>query len=445
MAYIDETGLAEVTTKLKTYIDNATGGGGGVSTQSQSIFTGYTAPLTWLNSTNNVFTYESATHNITITGLNSIATITGNGTKSVTVTIDTTASADRQTAFTITCVKDTQTLTYNGIAFHYGSDLGSGNCLAVAQTLTNNQIAYVFIESASLATFSSNTTRWNSVYSHQLIGFDFGKWNGTSIGDNFLRYCYSFNQPLTIPNTVTSIGGTFLYYCYSFNQPLTIPSSVTSIGGNFLSNCYSFNQPLTIPSSVTFIGDSFLSQCYTFNQPLTIPSSLTIIANNFLYNCSSFNQPLTIPNTVTRIYANFLYNCHSFNQPLTIPSSVTNIGDYFLYCPSFNQPLTIPNTVTSIGAYFLSNCYSFNQPLTIPSGVASVGSYFLNNCYSVIYLEYNASVYPTDNYSLSQNINSKTSANGTGILVTGTHASDLKAALPDRTSNPYRKLVLAGV
>lgn len=28
MAYIDETGLAEVTTKLKTYIDNKAGGSG---------------------------------------------------------------------------------------------------------------------------------------------------------------------------------------------------------------------------------------------------------------------------------------------------------------------------------------------------------------------------------------------------------------------------------
>ena len=444
MSYIDETGLAEVTTKLKTYIDNKAGGGGEISTNSQSIFTGYTAPLTWLNSTNNVFKYESATHNITITGLESIATITGNGTKSVTVTIDTTASSDRQTAFTITCTKDNQTLTYNGIEFHYGSDLGSGNCLAVAQTLANNQIAYVFIESASLPTFDTATTRWNSVYSYQLISFDFGKWNGTSI-NYFLNYCYSFNQPLTIPSGVTSIYY-FLQYCYLFNQPLIIPSTVTTIGSYFLGFCYSFNQPLTIPSGVTSIGSNFLSSCSSFNQPLTIPSTVTSIDNNFLNSCSSFNQPLTISNTITTIYNNFLNYCYSFNQPLTIPSGVTSISNYFLTgCYSFNQPLTIPNTITSIGIYFLQNCSSFNQPLTIPNTVTSIGTYFMNNCYAFIYIEYNASVYPTDNYSLSQDRNTKTSANGTGILVTGTHASDLKNALPDRTSSPYRKLVLAGV
>ena len=393
-------------------------GGGGVSTQSQSFFTGYTAPLTWLNSTNNVFTYESATHDITISGLDSIATITGNGTKSVVVTINTTASADRQTAFTISCANDSQTLTYNGIAFHYGSDLGGNNCLAVAQTLINDQIGYIFIESASLPKFSSDTATWNSIYSHQLIGFDFGKFNGTSILYNFMYYCYSFNQPLTIPSSVTSIGSDFMIKCYSFNQPLTIPSSVTSIGDDFMNNCQSFNQQLTIPNNITMISSYFMSACYSFNQPLTIPSNVTTIAENFMRSCTAFNQPLSLPNNITMISTYFMQYCYSFNQPLTIPSSVTTIG-----------------------AYFMNGCYSFNQPLTISSNVTSIGTYFMNNCYSFVFIEYNASVYPTDNYSLSQTLNTKTSSSGTGIKVVGTNASGLKSALPNRTSSPYRKLV----
>ena len=368
--------------------------GGSVSTQSQSIFTGYTAPLTWLNSTNNVFTYESATHNITISGLSAIATITGNGTKSVTVTIDTSSSSDRQTAFTITCVNGEQELTYNGIEFHYGNDVASGNCLVVAQTLINDQIGYIFIESASLPLFNSNTASWNSIYSHQIISFDFAKWSGTGTGNNFLYGCSSFNQPLTIPDSVTAIGDYFLNYCYSFNQPLTIPSGVTRSGHYFLNNCYSFNQPLTIPSGVTSIG------------------------TQFLYGCSSFNQPLTIPSGVTSIASSFLKYCYAFNQPLTIPDSVTRI-DYG----------------------FMQNCYSFNQPLTIPSGVTSIGGSFLYECRSLIYLEYNASVYPTDNDSLSQYSNTKTSSSGTGIKVVGTGASGLKSALPNRTLRPFRKLV----
>ena len=418
---------------------------GSPSTQAQSIFTGATAPLTYLNCTENQFVYESATHNITISGLDNIATISGNGTNQVTVTFNVSGTSNTQTPFIITCVKDTETLTYNGLAFHYGSEVADGNCLAVAQTLTGTplDIGYVFIESASLPLFSSNTTLWNNIYSYQILTFSFGKWNNTSIGKSFLRSCSPFNQPLTIPSSVTSIGHFFLSDCSSFNQPLTIPSGVTRIGDNFLSASSSFNQPLTIPSGVTSIGDNFLSASSSFNQPLTIPSGVTRINTYFLYNCNSFNQPLTIPSGVTRINTYFLSGCISFNQPLTIPSSVTSIGGYFLYnCNSFNQPLTIPSSVTSINTYFLSGCISFNQPLTIPSSVTSISNNFLRNCVSFIKLEYNASVYPTDDYSLSQNNNNKTSTNGTGILITGTNASELKASLPDRTSSPYRKLVL---
>ena len=95
----------------------------------------------------------------------------------------------------------------------------------------------------------------------------------------------------------------------------------------------------------------------------------------------------------------------------------------------------------SISNDFLSYCYGFNQPLNLPNGLTSIGNYFLYHCYSLTKLEYNASVYPTDNNSLSQNINTKTSASGTGIKITGTNAEELKVALPNRTSNPFRKLV----
>ena len=393
------------------------------STQAQGIFTGWTMPLTYLNSTDNVFTYESSTHNILLTGLDGVGTITGNGTKQVTLTMDVSGTSNTQTPFTITCVNDSETLTYNGIAFYYGTELGDGNCLAVAQTLTGTplDIGYVFIESASLPLFNQVSTLWNNVYGYQIMTFIFGKWNGSSIGSD----------------------GSFLYFCNSFNQPITIPNSVTSIGSSFLGSCQSFNQPLIIPNSVTIISDFFLSSCNSFNQPLIIPNSVTYIGGQFLQHCNSFNQPLTISTGLTSIGSNFLQYCQAFNQPLTISDGVTSIESQFLYnCYSYNQPLIIPNSVTSIGSSFLRNCYSFNHSLTIPSSINIIGNLFLYYCYSLVKIEYNASVYPTDNGSLSQGNNTKTSTNGTGILITGTHASDLKASLPDSTAQPYRKLVL---
>jgi len=425
------------------------------TTSSQSIFIGATIPLTYKGNTRiyeNNYEYKSNTHNITITGLEGRATITGNGTKSVTVAFDVSSSTSSLKNFTITCVKDAQTLTYQGLHAHYG--VTTTGILTFAYTnipkdgsegTIGNEYLFIDTSSTDLPYFSSTVTLWNNVYSYQVLNTLIGNFSNTSIGSNFLRYCYSFNQPLTIPSGVTSIGSNFLQNCSSFNQPLTIPSGVTSIGGNFLRNCYSFNQPLTIPSGITSIGTYFLAYCYSFNQPLTIPSGVTSIGTYFLQNCYSFNQPLTIPSDVTSIGSNFLSYCYAFNQPLTIPSGITSIGDYFLQnCYAFNQPLTIPSGITSIGDYFLQNCYSFNQPLTIPSGVTSIGTYFLAYCYSFSTINYNTSVYPTDNNSLSQDINSKTSATGSGIKVYGTNRAGLLTALPNRTATPFRKLIDGG-
>ena len=137
-----------------------------------------------------------------------------------------------------------------------------------------------------------------------------------------------------------------------------------------------------------------------------------------------------------------MINCYSFNQPLDIPSSVTRIGSSFLSgCCSFNQPLDIPSSVTRIGSSFLSGCYSFNQPLDIPSSVTSIESSFLTNCYSFNHIVYNSTYKLSDNNSLSQQLNTKTDTTyGTGIKVTGEGADVLLDALPNRTSNPYRKL-----
>jgi hypothetical protein len=114
-------------------------------------------------------------------------------------------------------------------------------------------------------------------------------------------------------------------------------------------------------------------------------------------------------------------------------------------CYSFNQPLTLPSGVSSIGGNFMSGCFAFNQPLTLPSGLSSIGGNFMSNCYALSTIIWNASVYPTDNNSLSQIIDAKTnSTNGAGIKVYGTKRAELISTLPNRTSSPYRKLINGG-
>jgi hypothetical protein len=335
------------------------------STAGGSIFTGATIPLTYKNNTHdyeNNYEYKSATHNITITGLDGRATITGNGTKNVLVAFDVTSSTTSLKNFTITCVNGDQELTYKGLHAHYGETVtgiltfaynnithdGSEGTFDTSGLTANYK--FIVTSSSDLPVFSNNTTLWNTIYSHQLLNVLIGNFSGTSIGNYFMSGCYAFNQPLTLPSSLNSIGSNFMNYCRAFNQPLTLPSGLSSIGESFMSDCYAFNQPLTLPSSLNSIGSNFMNYCRAFNQPLTLPSSLN-----------------------------------------------------------------------------------------------SIGTGFMRECYSLSTIIWNASVYPTDNNSLSQDINTKTNSTyGAGIKVYGTKRAGLISALPNRTSSPYRKLINGG-
>jgi hypothetical protein len=131
--------------------------GGGSSVDTARIFSGATKPLTYKGTTDNVFNYTSNDYNLTLSGLDSVATISGNGTKSVSVTFNVSGTSNTTTTFTFTCTKENETLTFEGTAFYYGTELGSGHCLAVAETLSGTPLAvsYTFIESSSLPLFGS--------------------------------------------------------------------------------------------------------------------------------------------------------------------------------------------------------------------------------------------------------------------------------------------------
>ena len=394
------------------------------TTSSQSIFTGATIPLTYKDNAHaneNTYVYASQTHNITITGLDGRANITNNGTKTVTVAFIVTSATSSLKNFTISCTNSFGTRTFTGMHAHYGTAC-TGILTFAYKNITKDgsegtiNTNYLFIEtdSGTLPLLYSNAILWSGIYSYQLLNVLIGNYSGTTIGNDFLGSCYSFNQPLDLSG-ITSIGNSFLERCYAFNQPLIIPSSVSSIGTKFMNYCYSFNQPIDL-GDVATIGDYFLQNCYSFNQPLNL-SGASSTGNYFLQNCYSFNQPIDL-------------------------GDVATIGNYFLStCYSFNQPLDLSG-VSSIGSSFLQQCYSFNQPLIIPANVNSVGTGFMYNAYALSTIIWETTTYPIDNNSLSQALNTKPNATyGAGIIIYGSKSSNLKTALADRTSSPYRKLI----
>lgn len=305
----------------------------------------------------------------------------------------------------------------------------------------------------------------------------------TAIGDFFFQSCITFNQPLQFPSALRSIGNSFLTGAYSFNSPIQLNEGLQTIGNGFMANATAFNQPIVLPDTLTGItsggttGTGFLAGAIRFNSPLSLSASLTAIPSYFLYNCTTFNQVLSVPSTIIQIGAGFLENCKAFNRPVNLSNTLitTGIGtDFMRYCSNFNsaltlppalrtipysflgsctafnQPLNLPKTVTSIYSGFMYNCAAFNQPLTLPPftlyGYNSTnGQGFLYDCSNFVGpLTIEGTYVPTGgaNYTLSQP--STTGPSYTeGITITGPGAAAWKAALPDSSTSPYRKLILA--
>lgn len=83
--------------------------------------------------------------------------------------------------------------------------------------------------------------------------------------------------------------------------------------------------------------------------------------------------------------------------------------------------------------------------LTIPVGVTAIGANFMYNCKKVTALVVNS---PSSNSALTSSNNSLATNDNTapmyttGVTVTGSQAARWKNRLSDRSSSPYRKLIL---
>lgn len=272
------------------------------SIQSQNLFTGATIPMTYYGNTHeweNNYTYKSDTHDIYISGIQDKGLVVNNGTKEVEIQFDTISHTTSITPFTITLVKDTDEIVYNGLFAYYGESVSGIIAFAFNNIpIENEEIVlgqhYQFIITTSntdLPYFSSRTKLWNGVYPYQLLNVLIGNFTGTIIDNYYLNSCFSFNQPVRLQATIRVIKDSFLSGCSSFNQPVTFDyQGNMTIGRNFLSSCIGFNQPLKIKGTISI---NFLRYAYTFNSPLDI-SGITVIPKDFMCYCYTFNQPLEV-------------------------------------------------------------------------------------------------------------------------------------------------------
>lgn len=197
-------------------------------------------------------------------------------------------------------------------------------------------------------------------------------------------------------------------FCQTANnlEKLTLPSTIKYIGDY----CFMYNS-ITHPvnlENVAYIGANFLAYSSTFNQPINLPN-IVIIGGGFLYNDTSFNSSVTIGNKLISLGASFLRSCTAFAQPsVTIPSSI-----------EYRYP-----TSAALGMYFMSNCNNFSGTLICNAPTAASGLTLASDVNTLSTTSSTAAMYTT------------------GITLTGTSAQAWKDAFPDRSTSPYRQLIL---
>lgn len=85
------------------------------------------------------------------------------------------------------------------------------------------------------------------------------------IGISFLYGCSSFNNPITLPESVKIISSSFLCECEAFNSSVNL-AQTRAIGMDFMGDCHIFSKQITISEDVEFVGSSFMQNCYEFND-----------------------------------------------------------------------------------------------------------------------------------------------------------------------------------
>lgn len=206
---------------------------------------------------------------------------------------------------------------------------------------------------------------------------------------------------------------------------------------------------LTVADGVQYLPDNFCSGCNNL-ETVTLPDTIHYIGL-YAFGYAKISSQINLTN-VKSIGGGFLQGNLSFNQPLGMPN-IEYIGSNFLgECSQFNSSITLNNGLRVIGSNFMSGCRNFAQSLTIPAGLEDLGTTknpdtsFMRNCNAftgplVCNGPVTSSSNPTDNNSLSTTSSTATMYT-TGITLTGPYAQAWKNALPDRTSSPYRKLIV---
>lgn len=223
--------------------------------------------------------------------------------------------------------------------------------------------------------------------------------NVTNLDKAFYKCAVLTNIP-QISNNCTSMNGTF-HDCLSFNDNITIPETVTD-----LEDCFNGCKALTItptihsecrapsllrtfkntsiviaptiPNHVTSMVDTFIG-CNKLVSGVSIPSSVINMERAF-YNCTQLSNLTYADNPhVTNMRQTF-YNCSSLSGQVIIPQGAIDLYETFCNCTNIDKIYVIPGSVNNLERTFY-NCTSlilFMHDIPSNSAITTMKQSFYN-------------------------------------------------------------------
>lgn len=331
MAYIDETGLAEVTTKLKTYIDNKASGGGEVIEKDVNFYD-YDGTL--------VASYSKAEF-LALNEMPPLPYHTGLFSEDWNWDL-----IDAQTYVT--------DYTKLDIGSMFTTQSGLTEFDIELTKVTGLTINFAMIGDVNWGDGASETVSALTTHTYS----DYGKYTITCDGTD-------------IPSEIFGNLGE-IYFC----KNVRVGIDVINIDDQAFDVCVNLHS-ITMTPSIRTIGEQVFADSNLTS--ITIPSSVRSI-NNVVFGACNFLNRVIIPNSVTDI-TNPFEDCAGLTS-ITIPDSVTSIGDYIFKGCSNLTSITIPNTITEIPVSAFEGCIAL-ESIKIPSTVSRIQDTAFSDCRSI--------------------------------------------------------------
>ena len=219
----------------------------------------------------------------------------------------------------------------------------------VVTPTTGNDVSNTYINGKGVITFSNNLSE---------------------VPQNMFKGSLTLSS-VTLPKSIRTIGKYAFQGCSALSS-VTMQDGVTSISSYAFKSC-AFTE-ITLPNTLTSIDNQAFASCKL--TTITIPNSVTTIGPNVFYNCSSLTS-VTISDNIESIDNSLFYMCKKLaeiNGALASSDKRCLVykGKIIAFAPAGLTEYTIPEGITAIDVQAFA--WSSLRKVTISKSVTSIGN-----------------------------------------------------------------------